>query len=64
MPEVNGIELAEAIREKHPETPIMMVTGRKNPVEMASRIDSIRKVIIKPYNKAILSEAIREVLDE
>jgi PAS domain S-box-containing protein len=64
MPDVNGIELAKAIKEKHPETPIMMVTGRKNPVELASRIDSIRKVIIKPYNKAILSEAIREVLDE
>ncbi len=63
MPEVNGIELAEAVKVKHPETPILMVTGRKAPVDMAARIDSIRKVVIKPYNKAILSEAIREVLE-
>jgi len=63
MPEVNGIELAEAIRENSPETPILLVTGRKSPVAMSGHIDSIRKVVIKPYNKAILSEAIREVLE-
>ncbi|GBC60129.1 hypothetical protein DENIS_1074 [Desulfonema ishimotonii] len=62
MPETSGFELATEIGKRSPGTPVLIVSGR----DRATRIEAcgnIRKIISKPYNKAVIAEAIRDILD-
>jgi DNA-binding NarL/FixJ family response regulator len=62
MPGTNGLELARRIAGLAPGVPVIVVSGRR--VEL--RPDgpgNVRKVVAKPYDKAVISAAIREVLD-
>ena len=62
MPEMNGLELAQKVLAFNPRIPVIVVTGRKPPEGMQDKVANIRKMIRKPYNKAAISRAIREVL--
>ena len=63
MPEVNGLELARRAAKIAPELPVVLVSGRLGDIEDIKLAGNIQKVVLKPYNQAIISAAIREVLD-
>ena len=63
MPELNGLEFAEIMADFQPGVPVILVSGRKQAMDEARGVAHIRKVLIKPYNKGIISGAIRQVLD-
>ena len=63
MPELNGLEFSEIMSDIQPGVPVILVSGRKQAMEEARGVGHIRKVLIKPYNKGIISGAIRQVLD-
>ncbi|MCP4117474.1 MAG: response regulator [Desulfobacteraceae bacterium] len=61
MPRTSGLDLAKQIKEILPDLPVIMVSGR-NVDFCIQESDNIRKFVVKPYNKTILSEAINEVM--
>ncbi|WP_031479288.1 hybrid sensor histidine kinase/response regulator [Maridesulfovibrio frigidus] len=62
MPETNGVDLAKDIQNVAPGIPVLIVSGRRNFLNFASEIRNVRKVLMKPYSKNIIADAIREVL--
>jgi DNA-binding response OmpR family regulator len=62
MPGMNGVELVEMIRRWAPELPVIIVSGREDAVVASAGIENIKKVIIKPYDKAELASAINLIL--
>ncbi|WP_321403125.1 ATP-binding protein [Maridesulfovibrio sp.] len=66
MPQTNGLELARMVQEVAPQMPILVVSGRRNVLSYVADaeydVKSVRKVLMKPYNKTIIADAIREVL--
>jgi len=63
MPDVDGLELARRVAAMAPELPVIMVSGRLGDIEDRKLAGNIKKIVLKPYNQAIISAAIREVLD-
>jgi PAS domain S-box-containing protein len=63
MPDANGLELARQVAEIAPRLPVILVSGRMGDIEDRELAGNIKKVVLKPYNQAIISAAIREVLD-
>jgi len=63
MPDIDGLELARKIAALAPELPIILVSGRLGDIEDRKLAGNIKKIVLKPYNQAIISAAIREVLD-
>ncbi len=65
MPDMSGAELVAEILKVRPDIPIILCTGYSTKVsEDNAKEKGISKYINKPYSKRLLSEAIREVLDE
>ncbi len=66
MPHTNGLELARMVQDVAPDLPIMVVSGRRNVLSYVADVEydvkSVRKVLMKPYNKTTIADAIREVL--
>lgn len=66
MPHTNGIELAKKVQAVAPELPVMVVSGRRNVLsyvnEAENGMKNVKKVLMKPYNKTIIADAVREVL--
>lgn len=62
MPGQNGVELARAVADIAPGLPVLMVSGRERAVLAAAAMENIVKVVLKPYDRNTLSEAIREIL--
>jgi PAS domain S-box-containing protein len=63
MPDINGLELAGKIAAIRPDLPVILVSGRLGDIEEREVAGNIKKIVLKPYNQAIISAAIREVLD-
>jgi PAS domain S-box-containing protein len=63
MPDIDGLELARRIARIAPHLPIILVSGRLGDIEAKKLAGNIKKIVLKPYNQAIISAAIREVLD-
>jgi PAS domain S-box-containing protein len=63
MPDLNGLELAGRIAALAPNLPVILVSGRLGDIEDREMAGNIKKIVLKPYNQAIISAAIREVLD-
>ncbi len=61
MPRTSGLDLAKQIKKSLPQLPVIMVSGR-NVDFCVQESDNIRKFVIKPYNKSIISEAVKGVL--
>ncbi|NDV21975.1 ATP-binding protein [Desulfovibrio sp. JC022] len=66
MPHTNGLELARMVQDVAPDLPILVVSGRRNVLSYVADVEydvkSVRKVLMKPYNKTTIADAIREVL--
>lgn len=58
MPEMTGEELAEKIREKFPNLPILLLTGY--PPE--TRSPAITQIMLKPFTAADLHETVRTLV--
>jgi PAS domain S-box-containing protein len=61
MPETNGLELARSVAHMLPGLPVIIVSGREVPAEAAS-LANVAGVVMKPYTKENLSQAIRQAL--
>ncbi len=65
MPDLTGINLAKKILEIRPDIPIILCTGFTDLIELETvQSIGIRKYIMKPYSKADISRAIREVINQ
>jgi len=65
MPDITGVELAQAMLQQRPELPIILCTGYTSAIsvdEVYAR--GIKSFLLKPLKKRILAEKVRQVLDE
>jgi CheY-like chemotaxis protein len=59
MPGLSGIELLRTIRQRHPELPIVVVTGRAAPVDLDEvRQLGVTDIVEKPWVLKQLDEAL------
>ena len=64
MPEMDGVELAAAIREHYPEVRLLFTTGyARNAMTRDGRLKDEVELISKPFTIAQLAGKIRQVLD-
>ncbi len=63
MPGTNGLELAKAAVKLCPGLPVLMISGRERAFPAAEAADCITAVLMKPFSKAIISEAISHALE-
>jgi PAS domain S-box-containing protein len=64
MPEMNGRQLADAIRKTHPHTRIMFASGYAEDVIASRRAhEATEDFLPKPYSTATLVRRVREALD-
>jgi len=65
MPEMNGVELLSVIRERHPDTVRMMLTGytEMNIAVEAINHGEIYRLITKPWNDEELKATLRQAFD-
>ncbi|WP_289020978.1 PAS domain S-box protein [Desulfobacter postgatei] len=65
MPEMSGDQLAQAIKQVRPETPVILCTGHSNRMdENKVKIMGIEAFITKPFQKQDIANTVRNVLDE
>ncbi|BCS87795.1 hybrid sensor histidine kinase/response regulator [Pseudodesulfovibrio sediminis] len=64
MPGVSGTQLASRLARIDEDLPIILVSGREDAATAAIGLPNIRRVIIKPYDKNNLSDAINSVLNK
>ncbi|WP_034642841.1 hybrid sensor histidine kinase/response regulator [Desulfovibrio inopinatus] len=64
MPEVSGLELSRTLSQILPDTPVIMVSGRKSVVEAAKSLVNVKQIVLKPYSARTLAETIRRVLEQ
>ncbi len=65
MPGLSGIELARAIRDVAPAMPVILYSGYSAAIsENEARQIGIRKVLMKPLSMTLLSQAVRQILDD
>lgn len=64
MPKMNGLEFIKQAREKFPQKRFYMITGFDMTEEIREALDKglIIKCFRKPYNKAEIDRAIKEVI--
>ena len=62
MPELNGLELIEAIKKQRPEIPAVLMTGEAAAISQ-SEPGLIQRVLIKPLSLRGLSGALAEVFE-
>ena len=64
MPGTSGLELAECIKSRRPDVPVLLTTGfgQRLAVEGAD-VRGIDRVLEKPYRMAELARAVRDLLD-
>lgn len=64
MPQMDGIELAEATRRIYPEMPVLLCTGVSetlSPTDLQSR--GVSDILLKPVFRNELDAKIRQILD-
>ncbi len=62
MPGMDGLEFAARVREQHPGTPVVMVTGNTRSINEEAVNAGISKVLSKPVNLRKLMEVISSSL--
>jgi CheY-like chemotaxis protein len=65
MPKMTGDQLVQEILKIRPDEPIIISTGfHENIDEEKAKQVGIRQYIEKPFNRRILAEVVRKVLDD
>jgi DNA-binding response OmpR family regulator len=65
MPKMNGLEMAEEIKEKNPKTPIIVLSAYSDKEKLLKAIDvSITKYFIKPFDPDELLEYISNLAEK
>jgi len=65
MPNMSGLELMMEILKVRPDIPVILCSGYSSKIsEETAGKKGISKYIVKPYDKKVLSEAIREVMNK
>lgn len=59
MPGLSGVDLLQQIRERHPEMPIVVVTGRAAPMDLEEvRRLGVTDIVEKPWALKLLDETL------
>lgn len=62
---MNGRELANAVKETHPDLPVLFATGyTRNAIIHHGRLDSDVDLLTKPFTTEAMAKKVREVLDD
>ncbi len=64
MPGLNGIDLVKKKQQYFPELPVIMISGREEGLEAATRLESVKRILVKPYSREELIDAIETILQE
>ena len=65
MPRMGGVELAQTIRSLNPSCKILFISGYSEDAHAIQRIINTKfKFVKKPFSPALLTEKVREVLEE
>jgi two-component system chemotaxis response regulator CheY len=63
MPEMTGLQLLKAVRQKWPAMPFIMLTGRATPeFVVQARDNGVDAYVVKPFSPAQLGQKIQSVL--
>jgi CheY-like chemotaxis protein len=63
MPDVSGWDVAEAVKQRSPETPVVLITGWGVQVDSAQRDKAgVDGVIAKPFSRQTLSDEMVRLL--
>jgi PAS domain S-box-containing protein len=63
MPGMNGVELAQEVARLAPDIPVVLVTGQSMAAAAGENSPAVRRVVLKPYNKLLISEVLREAFE-
>ncbi|WP_073613346.1 response regulator [Desulfopila aestuarii] len=65
MPNISGLDLARSIVALHPGVPIILYSGYSAAISAdEAREIGIKKVLMKPLSMTLLSQTVRQILDE
>lgn len=63
MPEMTGLQLLKAVRQKWPAMPFIMLTGRASPeFVVQARDNGVDAYVVKPFSPSQLAQKIHAVL--
>jgi DNA-binding response OmpR family regulator len=63
LPQMNGRELADSVRERHPQLPILFMTGyAENALDLQTFLEERMDMVIKPFRIADLLGRLRTLL--
>lgn len=63
MPDISGRDVAKAVKEMKPETPVLLITGwgvQLDPAEL--KMEGVDGVIAKPFSKEVILAKLSELL--
>jgi DNA-binding response OmpR family regulator len=64
LPDRDGVELCRELRSRHPERPIIVVTGRNDELDVVDALDAgADDYVTKPFSLAVLTVRMRRHLD-
>jgi two-component system response regulator RegX3 len=64
LPDGDGVELCRELRSRHPERPIIVVTGRHDELDVVDALDAgADDYVTKPFSLAVLTVRMRRHLD-
>jgi DNA-binding response OmpR family regulator len=64
LPDGDGVELCRELRARHPERPIIVVTGRNDELDVVDALDAgADDYVTKPFSLAVLTLRMRRHLD-
>ena len=64
MPGIDGLRLADLLREQNPHLKVLFVSGNSSLSETTSSIDPANRFLHKPFTVSSLARRVREILDE
>ena len=63
MPRLGGLSLAQAIRQRHPQLPVVLTSGYTDRATLSDILDDRTEFLQKPYTAATLGDHVRRAID-
>ncbi len=64
MPRLGGVELSRRLRERHPDLPVVLMSGySETDLRKFSELDENSNILKKPFGPEVLTRRVREALD-